>query len=95
MKRYLVGLLTFLFIFPSLLPFLSRAEGGNTVVFSEIAWMGTVASANDEWVELSNVTDQPIDLTGWQIKNASEGLVIDLEGMIEPSGFFLLERLFL
>ena len=48
--------------------------------------MGTVASANDEWIELANATDQPIDLVGWQIKNGAESLVIGLEGTIEPGG---------
>ena len=42
------------------------------VVISEIAWMGTTASDDDEWIELYNNTGSSIDLTGW-ILRATDG----------------------
>ena len=33
------------------------------VVINEVAWMGTAADHNDEWIELYNATDAPITLT--------------------------------
>ena len=62
------------------------------VVISEVAWMGTAASANDEWIELYNNTDEEIDLTGWTLAAADGTPSIALEGSIPPHGFFLLER---
>ena len=71
------------------------------VVINEIAWAGTQASANDEWIELLNVTDITVDLTGWTL--TIDGGVIHLgevadatlevrRSIIAPGGFFLLER---
>lgn len=37
------------------------------VVFSQIAWMGTAASANDEWIELYNQSGLDINMYGWKI----------------------------
>ncbi|XOB42167.1 MAG: lamin tail domain-containing protein [Candidatus Nealsonbacteria bacterium] len=43
-----------------------------SVVINEIAWMGTVSSTSDEWIELYNNTEQDIDLTGWRIMKDGE-----------------------
>lgn len=61
-------------------------------VINEIAWMGTAASANDEWLELYNPSDSAVDLTGWKLV-ADDGVPsIDLKGSINSKGYFLLER---
>lgn len=62
------------------------------VVINEVAWGGTGASANDEWLELYNITDAAIPLTGWRIEASTNGPDIDLVGSIPPHGYFLLER---
>ncbi|MEA3345540.1 MAG: lamin tail domain-containing protein [Chloroflexota bacterium] len=43
------------------------------VVINEIAWMGTKASYSDEWIELKNNTDSPIDIGSWSIYGADTG----------------------
>lgn len=63
-----------------------------TVVVNEIAWMGTSASTNDEWIELHNITGQTIDLTGWTLRSTDGTPNITLSGTIGPFGFYLLER---
>jgi len=61
------------------------------VVISEVAWGGTKASGLDEWIELYNPTDSPVDLTNWQI--LADGVtIIALTGSIPARGFFLIER---
>ncbi len=65
---------------------------GNKIIFNEIAWMGTTNSANDEWMELKNISNQKIDLNGWQIISGKGKIKIPLSGNIAPGGFFLLER---
>lgn len=62
------------------------------VVVNEIAWMGTGASANDEWIELYNTTGSALDLSGWTLSAADGSPSILLGGSISPGGYFLLER---
>ena len=61
------------------------------VVVSEIAWMGTTADANDEWIELHNRGGDPVDVTGWTVDDG-DALFITLTGSIASHGFALLER---
>ncbi len=62
------------------------------VVINEIAWMGTGASYNDEWVELLNNTEKEVDLDGWVLKAEDGSPEIGLSGTIPARGYFLLER---
>jgi 5-methylthioadenosine/S-adenosylhomocysteine deaminase len=62
------------------------------LVFNEIAWMGTVASASDEWIELYNHTGAAIDLTGFTLVATDGTPSIVLAGSISAGGYFLLER---
>ena len=38
----------------TILPYVVYTQSTRDVVISEIAWMGTTASSNDEWIELSH-----------------------------------------
>ncbi len=62
------------------------------IVINEIAWMGTVVSANDEWIELANTGSTSVDLTGWQLTSSSGSPTITLSGSIAAGSYFLLER---
>lgn len=70
----------------------SLAASTGDVVINEIAWMGTAASSSDEWIELKNNTNSPIDLAGWRLVAEDGYPDIALSGSILPGGFFLLER---
>ncbi|MFQ5612485.1 MAG: lamin tail domain-containing protein [Anaerolineae bacterium] len=65
--------------------------GSPSLVINEVAWGGTAASANDEWIELLNVSSQTIALTGW-VLTSTNGLSIALNGVVTAGGFYLLER---
>jgi len=41
---------------------------GGRVVINEVAWAGTAADAQDEWIELRNLGAAPVDLTGWTLQ---------------------------
>ncbi|MCR4313921.1 MAG: lamin tail domain-containing protein [Candidatus Uhrbacteria bacterium] len=41
-----------------------------TIVISEIAWAGSSISSSDEWIELVNLSDDSIDLSGWILTGA-------------------------
>lgn len=64
----------------------------DSIVINEVAWMGTKAQANDEWIELYNKTDQDIDLSGWTLENKNKTFSVALAHSISARGYFLLER---
>lgn len=86
MKKYLLATLFFLFT-----PLFVGGESFS-IIITEVAWMGTQDSANDEWIELYNNNEESILLEGWFLKTADEKLIINLKNSISPRGFYLLER---
>ncbi|MBU3901119.1 lamin tail domain-containing protein, partial [Patescibacteria group bacterium] len=62
------------------------------VVINEVAWMGTAASASDEWLELYNNTAQEIVLEGWKLTEGEGTVIIVLKGTIAPGAYYLIER---
>ena len=63
-----------------------------TVTLSEIAWMGTVINANDEWIELHNSGSVSVDIEGWTLTNTEATILITLHGVVPSQGYALLER---
>lgn len=73
------------------------SSASSSVIFNEIAWMGTKESANYEWIELKNISSEPIDLFGWQLldKNGQIKIIFGQKGektLLLPNEFYLLER---
>ncbi len=62
------------------------------VVISEVAWMGSSASANAEWIELQNTGAEAVALSGWTLTSSTGAPAISLTGTISGAGFYLLER---
>lgn len=64
------------------------------VVINELMWCGSTASLADEWIELRNMTNNSIDLSGWQItKNTATEtpmLTIPAGKTIAANGYFLI-----
>lgn len=69
-------------------------NGDKRISFNELAWMGGLNSASDEWMEIKNNSGAEIYLAGWQIKNQSEKIkiIFEEEDKISANGFLLLER---
>ena len=82
MKKLLLLLFFPIFVF--------AAQGD--VIINEVAWMGTSASANNEWIELLNQSNGDVNLNGWKLETQDGSLKISLAGTISANGFFLLER---
>jgi hypothetical protein len=61
------------------------------VLINEIAWMGTAANANDEWIELHNTGSETVSLDGWILDDGAS-LSIQLAGAIGAGEYALLER---
>ena len=62
------------------------------ILINEVAWMGTLASSDDEWIELYNPGSSPIVLTNWRLVADDGSPDIVLSGTIQPNDHFLLER---
>lgn len=62
------------------------------IIINEVAWAGSSASANDEWIELRNTGSNSVSLSGWVLEAADGTPAIALDGSIAAGGFFLLER---
>src|SRR3989338_4489487 len=73
-------------------PFSAKAS----IYISEVAWMGTANSANDEWIELHNDGSENVDLTGWALSAIDGVPVINffnaVNKIISAGGYYLLER---
>ncbi len=65
------------------------------ISFNELAWMGGVNSASDEWIEIKNNSGAEINLQGWQIKNQSEKIkiIFEMGEKILANSLMLLERM--
>ena len=64
------------------------------IVINEIAWMGSLQGYSDEWLELKNISQEEINLNGWQLQNKNQKIKVSFdEGEVIPAGgFYLLER---
>lgn len=83
--------MSFKLLLISLCLFLPFAVQGANVIINEVAWMGTSNSANDEWIELYNNTNQDINLKGWGLYE-QETLIEPLLGTIKANSYYLIER---
>lgn len=61
------------------------------IIINEVAWMGGLASASDEWIELYNSGGSSVDVEGWVL---SDGMNFDvvLTGSIASGQYAVLER---
>ncbi|MFA6198305.1 MAG: lamin tail domain-containing protein [Patescibacteria group bacterium] len=78
-------------------PRIVKADSAPSVVINELMWMGSSASSSDEWIELRNLTDQPVDLSNWRLTRKSGGqdtamLAIPTGISISANGFFLISN---
>ena len=66
-----------------------------SLVINEVAWMGSVDNPNAEWIELKNISGKTLDISGYQIIDKGEKILIVLpeEVVIPAGGFYLLERI--
>ncbi len=82
-----------------------NAQNSQIVVINEIAWAGSLASPNDEWIELFNNSDRAISLTGWvlrwegktihfgEVEEGADNNAREVRNTVIPArGYYLLER---
>jgi len=67
------------------------------VIINELAWAGSSYSASDEFIELKNLTENEIDLSGWQLTRISGNeekvmLTIPAGEIIEARNFYVISN---
>lgn len=82
MRLYCLGI--------SLFFLLNVAVVDASVSINEVAWMGSVTSANHEWVELHN-NGEAVSVEGWTVSDGIN-LNINLTGTINAGSYAVLER---
>lgn len=68
----------------------AHAANAQTVIFHEIAWMGTEHSPQEQWIELYNASDAYVSLTDWTLVTASGSISNRLAGRLAPGQIYLL-----
>lgn len=69
-----------------------------SIVINEVCWSGAAWDSTAEWIELFNLTDEPIDLEGWILASSDGAPYVLLHGVLSApsdsagSGYYLLER---
>ena len=65
-----------------------------SLIISEVAWMGDKSSANNEWLELQNISEKDADLSGFELLNENGSVKIRFPKNfnLPPFGFALLKR---
>ena len=77
-----------------LFPGSAPATTTRKMIFNEIAWMGSPSSSVAEWMEVKNISTDEIDLSGWELLNASGKIKISFSDgdTVAPGGLLLLSR---
>jgi len=72
----------------------SQAPKREKLILNEVAWMGGPLSANDEWLEVKNISGGELDISGWQVLDKSEQIKITFPAgtKLAADGLMLLER---
>jgi len=69
---------------------------GPTVIISELAWAGSTLSAQDEWIELENVSGDDVDISDWILtkdtETESEMITIPPETTMLAGAFFVISN---
>ncbi len=62
------------------------------LLIGEVAWAGSSKSTADEWLELWNLGDEPIDLTGYRLVGAggADGITFEPAHILPPRSAFLI-----
>ncbi|MFA5232348.1 MAG: lamin tail domain-containing protein [Candidatus Paceibacterota bacterium] len=66
----------------------------SSVLINEVAWMGSKNSANDEWVELKNISSAGVNIKGWSFydKDKQINVFFEEDYIVPAYGLVLLER---
>ncbi len=62
------------------------------VILNEVAWMGSEESFSNEWIEIKNISDSAVNVSGWQLLDKDEQIKMVFSEEIDSGEFLLLRR---
>ena len=73
------------------------AQTSPSVIINEVAWAGTVASSDDDWIELQNLGSGDIDISGWELISNNFSIVFPTPTIVPANipgnnSYYLIER---
>lgn len=69
------------------------AQAPLSVLINEVAWAGTAASSDDDWIELYNPSPAtPVDISNWDLVTNTFSITFPASTIIPGGGYYLLER---
>lgn len=71
------------------------AHAASPVFISEIAWAGSSLSTADEWIEIGNASDEPLDLGNWRLVGAGDGgqdIVLPTDAILPAHGVYVISN---
>lgn len=83
-------ILSMILIFP-----IQTSATSPNVIVSEIGWAGSLVSSSDEWLELTNITSNSINISGFYLTGAGSGganIVIPDQTVLEPYSSYLISN---
>lgn len=72
---------------------ISTIETIGPIIINEVAWMGDLEDFSNEWIEIKNISNTSLNISGWQLIDKDEQIKIyfpDYE--IDAQEFYLLKR---
>lgn len=65
-----------------------------SVIINEIAWAGSTISASDQWIELRNLSDISVDISGLMLDNVLPGgyITIPASSSIPANWYYIISR---
>ena len=64
-----------------------------SILINEVAWAGTVASSDDDWIELFNPSPATsVDISSWDLVTNTFSITFPAGSIIPGGGYYLLER---
>lgn len=76
-------------------PPLASASPLESVFISEVNWAGSEKALTDEWIELTNSSNEPVDISGWSLEGAgtNNGVVtLPVGAIISPHATYLISN---
>lgn len=92
-RRLVVRILLVPLILLPPLSYAKPAHSASIIVIGEVAWAGSSSSTADEWIELWNLGDQDVVLSGYSLRGGSDKPIFLPENAVIPArGTFLISN---
>ena len=72
---------------------LTDQDPTHEILINEVSWAGKEGNSSEEWIELFNTQEEPINLEGWQLIDQESSIAVFFGKDDQIDDFFLLRRI--